>query len=136
MAKIVNLYNKNQRKTNYDNKEMHDPKHNTMTHSKKPSRLNHGKNLLTKNDDSSNNQVKWEVFYHFVTGASSGNELRCILQRLWNIKSLSQPRVEEIKLEVNSLAKQISNILSKATRKKTLIVIDSIDEVNYWLMTD
>lgn len=127
MAKIVKCY-KYPRKNNHE-KEPHDlksAKHSNTTYM-------HSKKLNTRENSLNgwyNNQAQWDVFYHFVSGASRGNELRCILQRLWNIKGLSQPRVEEIKLEVNSLAKQVLYMLSKTTRNKTLILIDSIDEVS------
>ena len=129
MAKIVKLYDKHPLKTSHERdacelKSKHMSSATTYMHTKK---LNTRRNSLANHDESSD--MQWGVFYHFVTGASRSNELRCMLQRLWNITSLSQPRVEEIKLEVNTLAKQILDILSKTTRKKTLILIDSVDKV-------
>lgn len=72
----------------------------------------------------------WHVFYHFVCSIPRSAELRHILQRMWAIESLGEPRTTPMKPESNALAKDIYQMLSKCGRKRFLLFIDGIDRVS------
>ena len=80
--------------------------------------------------DSSPDDFSWNVFHHFVTPFPRSADLRHILQRLWTIDTFSQPRTSPMSLNVNKLGKEIKDLLSKQSNRRTLIFIDGIDQVN------
>ena len=71
----------------------------------------------------------WRVFYHFVCSIPRSAELRHILQRIWALESLGEPRTSPMKSEANALAKDIFQMLSKCGGKRFLLFIDGIDRV-------
>ena len=71
----------------------------------------------------------WHVFYHFIGSVPYSADLRHILQRLWFIESLGEPKVSPVPTESNALAKEVLDMLSKRGRKKYLIFIDGVDRV-------
>ena len=71
----------------------------------------------------------WHVFYHFVCSIPRSSELRHILQRIWAIEHLGEPKTSPMKTELNTLAKDVLRMFSQRGRKRHLIFIDGIDRV-------
>lgn len=85
----------------------------------------------TNNNNPLQSAGTWHVFYHYVGKHPYSADLRHILQRVWSIPSLPQPRPLLMKGDSNSLAKEVLQLLSTRSEKKTLLIIDSIDKVCY-----
>ena len=99
--------------------------------------------LLDMEDASSNESValqdlgqewqessSWHVFYHFVGFIPYSSELGHILQRVWGIEGLGEPRIAHTSPEVNTLAKDVLQLLSRMGRHKVVLFIDGIDRVS------
>lgn len=76
----------------------------------------------------------WHVFYHYVGMYPRSSELRHILQRVWSIHSLSQPKSILTITDFNSLAKEVLLLLSTRSERRTLLIIDSIDKVSEYTL--
>lgn len=73
----------------------------------------------------------WLVFYHFVGFIPHSSELGHILQRVWSIQGLGEPRTTtHASVEVNSLAKDVLQLLSRRGQQKVVLFIDGIDRVS------
>ena len=76
----------------------------------------------------------WHVFYHCVSSIPRSAELRHILQRIWAIDHLGEPKSSPMKTESNALAKDVMEMLSKRGRKRYILFIDGIDRVSFFCL--
>lgn len=75
---------------------------------------------------------QWLVFYHTVGCVPCSDELHYLLQRLWRIESLGEPRMKDMPYNPHALSKLIQEMLSTGSGKKFLLIVDSVDRVSCW----
>jgi DNA polymerase III delta prime subunit len=86
--------------------------------------LNYPSAKITSRTDS-----EWQVFYHSVGSHPLSRELRYILQRLWRVEGLGEPRMTDMPSDCNALANKIREMLSTCGQKRFLLFLDSIDKI-------
>ena len=73
---------------------------------------------------------QWLVFYHTVGCIPCSDELHCMLQRLWRIEGLGEPKMVDMPYNPHTLSKVIQEMLATRGGKKFLLIVDSIDRVS------
>ena len=79
--------------------------------------------------EASRTDREWQVFYHMVGPSPLSYELRYILQRLWRVDGLGEPRMSESPQDCNALANKIREMLFTCGQKRFLLFLDNIDKV-------
>ena len=75
---------------------------------------------------------QWLVFHHTVGCVPCSDELPYLLQRLWRIEGLGEPRMVDLPCNPHALSKVIQEMLATRSERKFLLIVDSIDRVSCW----
>ena len=75
---------------------------------------------------------QWLVFYHTVGCIPCSDELHYLLQRLWRIEGLGEPRMVDLPSNPHTLSKVIQEMLATCGGRKFLLIVDSVDRVSCW----
>lgn len=75
---------------------------------------------------------QWLVFHHTVGCVPCSDELPYLLQRLWWIEGLGEPRMANLPCNPHALSKVIQEMLTTCSARKFLLIVDSIDRVSCW----